>query len=132
MLDIEAAKAARDEERLSELTPDQVRRIEDFKRLLSEHELTSLQDALANFRRDRTPEREIQVWERIARTYRDELSARPQADAAERLLLYQVILARSFTADIGGVLQMTPRATSLPNLSRAIERYENDSWEPGP
>ncbi len=124
LIDIDAAKAARDKERLSELTPDQVRRIGAFKRVLSEHDRTSLEEALANFRRDRTPEREIQVWERIARSYSDELSVRPQADTAERHLLYRVIFARSLADDIGGVLQMIPSAKSLPNLTRAIERYE--------
>jgi hypothetical protein len=123
LLDIEAAKAARDKGKLSELTPDQERRIEAFKRVLSEHELTSLEDALANFRRDRTPEREIQVWERIARTYEDELSVRPLAGTAERRLLYRVILARSLASDMGGVLQMVPSAKALANLARAIERY---------
>ena len=130
LIDIDAAKAARDTERLSELTPDQLRRIGAFKRILSEHDLTSFEEALANFRRDRTPEREIQVWERIARTYRDELRARPEADTAERRLLYRAIFARSLAADMNAVLQMVPSAKSLPHLARAIERYEGDTWDP--
>jgi hypothetical protein len=101
-----------------------------FKRVLSEHDLTPLEDALANFRRDRTPEREIQLWERIARSYSAELSVRPQA--SERHLLFRVIFARSLAADIGGVLQMIPSAKSLPNLARAIERFESDTWGAGP
>jgi hypothetical protein len=82
--DLDAAKAARDKQQLSEVTPNQVRRIEMFKRVLAEHETTSLEDAIANFRRDRTPEREIQVWEKIASTYVEELRCRPLADPAER------------------------------------------------
>lgn len=125
-LDLDAAKAARDKEQLSELTPDQVRRIGVFKHVLAEHDTTSLEEAIANFKRDRTPEREIQVWEKIACTYSEELRERPQADAAERRLLYRVVVACSFSSNTSEVLRMIPDATSLPNLERVIARFNGN------
>ena len=123
LLDVAAAKAASDRLPPTELTPDQIRRIAAFKHVLVEHETTSLDEALTNFRRDRTPEREIQVWEQIARTYGDELADRPVADATERRLLYKTIFACSFYGTKEEVLEAVPDASSLPDLGRVIERW---------
>ncbi|MEO8425064.1 MAG: hypothetical protein ABI595_14290 [Actinomycetota bacterium] len=105
------------------LTSEQIARIEAFKEILAEHETTSLQHALANFGRDRTPEREIRIWERIARVYEAEVRARPQVNEVERKLLYRVIFACSFDAGMENVLSMVPAAKSLPELDRVVERY---------
>lgn len=123
LLDVEAAKAARDREQLSELTPDQVRRIEAFKRVFAEQDLTTLEEALANFARDMVPEREIRVWERMAAVYTLELQDRPNADAAERRLLYATIMACSFFGGREEVLEHQPDGVQLPDLDRVLQRW---------
>jgi len=124
LINVEAAKAERDRLPLSTLTEEQVSRIEAFKAILAEHDKTSIEQTLANFRRDFHPEREIQLWERMARTYSWELADRPGADADERRLLYKTIFACSFYgSNKEAVLGMVPAAASLPHLDRVFERW---------
>ena len=77
---------------VSELTTEQVDRIRRFKELLGDHDPSSLEEAVEGFKKDQDPEREILVWEQIARIYTDELAERPEASTDARDLLYDVVL----------------------------------------
>ena len=57
--------------RHGELPPDLVTRIKAFKQALGDVEPSSLEATIENFRRDMHPEREVEIWERIARSYQD-------------------------------------------------------------
>ena len=117
-------KAAVRDDDPTELTPDQIARIRRFKEVLAEHDRTSLEQALANFRRDRTPEGEIRRWELMARVYAEELEARPGAEEAERKHLFGAVFACSFMPTVENVLSMIPGAKSLPDLERVVDRYQ--------
>ena len=78
------------------LSDEQIERIRAFKEILAEHDRTTLEQAIENFRRDTHPEPEIRLWERIARVYREELGDRPSAKNAERRLLFTALLGCSF------------------------------------
>lgn len=108
------------------LTTEQMERIRAFKRILADHEPTSEEKAFYNFSRDRHPEREIAIWERIASGYEREIELRPDAGAEERHLLYEVLLAASSVGkDAGAIVSAVPRAKTLPNLDRALSVLGN-------
>lgn len=108
------------------LTAVQMARIKAFKRILAEHEQMSEEKAFYNFSKDRHPEKEIAIWERIASAYEKENELRPDADAEERHLLYQVLLAASNVGiDSGRIVSSVPKAKTLPNLERALHVYGN-------
>jgi len=108
------------------LTAVQMARIRAFKRILAEHEQMSEETAFYNFSRDRHPENEIAIWERIASAYENEIELRPDADAEERHLLYQVLLAASSVGlDSGRIVSSVPKAKTLPHLERALDALGN-------
>ena len=106
------------------LSNQQVDRIRAFKDILAEHDRTTLEQAVENFRRDAHPEGEIRLWERIAVVYRDELSERPSANAAERALIFRTLFACSFGAtDVGSATAIDPQVAGLTNADRVIGRF---------
>lgn len=107
----------------SPLRQAQIDRIRAFKAILKEHEATPLVTTLDNFRLDRDPNKEIQVWEYIAWVYQLELAARPNADATERALVYKAIFACSFSPKMNDVLSIVPAAKGLKNLDRLVVCY---------
>lgn len=109
----------------SKLTNDQIHRITACKQMLVEVDDTPLDETLDNYRRDVHPEREIRVYERIARVFQQEVTDRPNAEHAERMLLYRVLLCCSFSPDVDDVLGMLPDAKGLSNLARVVQRYRD-------
>jgi hypothetical protein len=109
------------------LTPGQKARILAFKMMLQEHDKSTLETALRNFESDQHPEREIQIFEHIARVYEAELQARPDADSNQRSLLFLALLSCSFTSDKEELLRLNPDLTALPNLESVIDRYHRRS-----
>jgi len=57
--------------RHEDLAPDLVDRIKALKQVLGDVEPSSLEATIENFRRDMHPEREVDIWERIARHYQN-------------------------------------------------------------
>jgi hypothetical protein len=111
----------------SELTADQIARITRIALALQEHDSSSVDEWLTNMRRDRNPEAEIQTWEELVDVYLAEIADRPTAQAKERQLVYGVMVAASMLTeemcDPGKVMSMFPKAKSLPNLDRVVERF---------
>jgi hypothetical protein len=111
----------------SELTDDQMGRIRRIALVLQEHDPSPVETWFENMRRDREPEGEIQTWEEIVDVYLAELADRPAAQAEERQLVYGVLVSASMlteeSCDPGKVLSMYPKAKSLQNLERVVERF---------
>ena len=55
--------------RHEELAPDLIDRIKAFKLVLGDVETSSLEATIENFQRDMHPEREVEIWERIANVF---------------------------------------------------------------
>ena len=91
------------------------------------HDTVSPDETIVNFTRDRDPEPEIMLMEHIARVYEQKLADRPGNDTAERSLLYQVLLVRTFPRDSRDVVSLLPAAKTLRNLDRVLTRYEETS-----
>jgi len=47
---------------------------------------------LSDFSRDQAPEREIKLWEHLAKVYADEQKLRPNSNKAQRFLLFKVLI----------------------------------------
>jgi hypothetical protein len=77
------------------LPDDLVQRIKAFKEILSEVDNATLDAVVDDFRRDKHPEQEIAVWERIAHTYALFLSHNPTDDLTIKHDIYSVILMAS-------------------------------------
>jgi hypothetical protein len=94
------------------------------RRSFREHDHTSLEQAIENFRRDLHPEPEIRLWERIARVYQAELRERPHAGEGERRLLFSAVLQCSFgAADVAGLIALDPKLADLPDPERVVARF---------
>jgi hypothetical protein len=107
----------------SELSDAQIRRITWVQSTLEEVYPVSLDQTLDNFRRDQSPENEIRLWEHMTDLFEQELGERPGADVEERKLLFRVILACSFSANVNDILGTLPQAKGLPELLRVVQSF---------
>ena len=111
----------------SQLTDEQMERIKRIALALQEHDPSPVEKWFENMRRDQQPEAEIQTWEEIVDVYLAELVDRPWAKEDERHLVYGVLLSASMLTkelcEPGTVMSMYPKAKSLPNLNRLVDRF---------
>jgi hypothetical protein len=111
----------------SSLSEEQMDRIKRIAVALREHDSSSTDEWLTNMRRDRNPEAEIQTWEELVDVYLAELADRPSAQAEERHAVYAVLVSASMLpqdmCDSGKVMSMFPKAKSLTNLGRIVDRF---------
>lgn len=116
----------------SSLSDEQVERIRAFKQVLAEHDRTSLEEALTNFRRDRHPEGEIRLWELTARVYDAELCARPAANAEERSLLFQAVFTCALgVKEVEAAIVSCPALDRLSGLEGVMRRFMDEATESG-
>ena len=78
--------------RHDELPSELVDRIKIFKEVLGDVEPSSLAATLENFQRDMHPEREVEIWERIARAYHDFITKRIITEPQARSDVFGVLL----------------------------------------
>jgi hypothetical protein len=76
-----------------------VGRIKAFKAVLSDVDPTSLETAIDNFKRDRHPEEELAIWERIASTYQLFVSRNSISDPAIRKEVFAVLIGASMGSE---------------------------------
>ena len=92
------------------LSDELIVRIKAFKDILKEAEPTPLEITIDNFRRDKEPEKEIRVWEKIAKEYQDQVFKKPNMTLQEKRQL------------IGKLLFIKPIEVS--------EKKKNNYWGP--
>lgn len=108
----------------SRLSPEQVARIRRFKATLGAHDTATLEETLSNFARDADPEPEIVIWERIARVFADEVTARGVPSPEEERLIYFAALGCSLVGpDVGQLLSWCPPLKGLRNLAAIGARW---------
>jgi hypothetical protein len=120
---VDPHRIVRNATRRSELTKSQIHRIRAFKKVLGEHDRSTLEVAIRNFRADQHPEKEIRIWERIASVYQQELIDRPKAKAADRQLLYRTLVHMSLSPTLDSLVSSVPEAKRLGHLQRIWRRY---------
>ncbi|SRR5579883_1095842 len=109
----------------SELTQEQMDRTRRISDALHEHDNRPFEEWVDNFRRDRHPENEIQIYEALLDVYYAELKDRPQAGPEERFLVYSALLTATMSGDCsaGRVVSIFPKTKKLANLERVVKRY---------
>lgn len=77
------------------LPEELIKRIKDYKEILAEVEKIPLEQTINNFQRDMHPEREIQIWEHIAKVYKSFISENSITDIDTKKEVYSVALIAS-------------------------------------
>jgi len=77
------------------LPADFIVRVKDFKRVLAEVETDSLESTLDGFKRDKNPEAELKVWEKIAATYQWAVIGSPGLTKEQKKDVFAVVLGLS-------------------------------------
>ena len=75
------------------LSDEQLRRITHLHEILAEVDPSSLETWTDNFKRDMDPDKEIAVWERIAKAYTNYISQRKLSLEAKRDVLQTLVVA---------------------------------------
>lgn len=71
-------------------------RVQKYKEILSEVELTFLEATISNFQRDLNLERELEIWEKIAEIYKELTEKDENLSLSYKKELYKDILLASF------------------------------------
>lgn len=82
-----------------ELPAAMMERIAAFKKILADVDTTTLQTSIDTFKRDQHPEKELEVWERIAKMYQLFVTHKPTDDVATKTEVYRVVLGASMGVD---------------------------------
>jgi hypothetical protein len=107
----------------SDLTPEQLDRIEILKMQLSNIYPDKIQEILSGFSRDTTPEREICVWEHITKAY---LTIEQVEFASDGLRheAFHLLLLRSWSPTDEVLNSFTPKHFTLKSAKRLLSSYE--------
>lgn len=107
----------------STLTPDQLDRIEILKLQLSQLFPKKIEEILNGFSHDRTPEREIRIWENITKTY---LTIEQVDFASEELKMeaFQLLLMRSGTSTDDVLCRIKLKHFTPKAAKRLLQAYE--------
>lgn len=85
-----------------------IERTKSYKRILQEVEDGSVEEAIGDFARDVYPEKELRIWEQIARCYRSYVDFKPITDVATKREVFSVLLLTSMTSrDFSGIKRLT-------------------------
>lgn len=68
-------------------------KVMQYKEILKEVETSSLEEAINNFQKDLHPERELLLWQSIARCYEAELIRNPTTSLGQKKGLFKSLLA---------------------------------------
>lgn len=82
-----------------ELSEELIERIKAYKEILADVEPSSLEQALDDFKRDRNPENEVRVWEKIALTYKHYCEVHPKNSSNDRKRAYAKALQDSIVSN---------------------------------
>ena len=81
------------------LPADLIERIKNFKAILGDMVSASIEHTIENFKRDQNPEREVESWEWIAKTYAAACKKNPEMTPDERKDIYRTTLLASMKID---------------------------------
>ena len=72
-----------------------IERIRNFTAILADVFDTPLQEVIDEFRRDAHPDREVEVWERIAHHYQEAIASQPDLSPDAKRELFSLLLKKS-------------------------------------
>lgn len=118
--------------RRSKLSDDQKERIRKVRWQLKEHDEQTYEEWIRNFEGDMTPERELRIWEALARTYMAETSLRFHSKK-ERRQLFGVLLTSTMCGSPEAVVSSQPWLKVYKQLHEVVDRfraYLAETWTP--
>ena len=72
-----------------------IERVIRYKAVLGEVENSTIEEAVSNFQKDKNPERELKIWEKIAKTYQSFIEKKKISDFAQKQEVFRFILGKS-------------------------------------
>ncbi len=76
--------------------PDElIKRIKAFKEILADVETISLEETINNFKQDKHPEREVNIWEHITKVYQLYILEKKIIDLPTKKEVFSVVLRTS-------------------------------------
>lgn len=99
-----------------------IERVQKYKAILAEVEKTSLEDTVANFMRDLTPESELLIWEHIAKIYKWAIVAYPSLSLNAKKDAYSILVGLSLDTnkdDFGNIKNL-----SKETIDEIVDRYQ--------
>lgn len=114
----------------SKLSDEQKERLKKVRWQLKEHDEQTYEQWIANFEADMTPEREIRIWEALARTYMAETALRHH-NKKERRQLFGALLSSTMCGSPEAVVSSHPWLKSYERLNEVLERfraYLSETW----
>jgi hypothetical protein len=82
------------------LTYDLIKRIRAYKEILGDADQVSVDEAIDGFCRDRNPEKEVEIWERIAHVFKNFTESHQIRERLQRLLVLRTLLLISTGAEV--------------------------------
>ncbi len=82
------------------LPAELVARIKAYKKILGDADYVSLADAIDDFRRDRNPEQEVEIWERIVHVFDNFTKGHKITDRARRREVLRILLLLSTASKV--------------------------------
>lgn len=70
-------------------------RVQNYKEILQEVEKSTLEETISNFQRDLFPEKELEIWENIAKVYQLNTADNPEWTIEEKNEAFGIILKSS-------------------------------------
>lgn len=110
------------EKKLS-LSTDQIERIKAFKNILIEVDNISLEETINDFERDRHPDKEILIYEVIAKTYQEEIENRNIRELELKEIMFKIILFASMENTIDYVISTYPSAKRISDIREILKRF---------
>ena len=72
-----------------------IKRVIDYKAILGDIENSTIEEAVNNFQRDKEPEKELQIWEKITNLYQSFIAENKITDFTQKKDIFRTILGKS-------------------------------------
>ncbi|WP_149112401.1 hypothetical protein [Limnoglobus roseus] len=114
----------------SKLSAEQKDRLKKVRWQMKEHDGQTYEKWVANFEADTTPERELRIWEALARTYTAETSLRRHSKK-ERRQLYTALLSCRVCGSPEAAVSSHPWLKNYSRLDEVFARFQaylSETW----
>jgi hypothetical protein len=106
-----------------QLTEDQIKRIKRLHKLFAAFDGSSLDEWILDFRRDIDPDKEIRLWERIARVYEQFCARRKSLSYESKVEVYNLLLWRTTMSEEEFLSTASTNALSYEELTELMKSY---------
>jgi hypothetical protein len=101
------------------LSEEQLRKIDRIRQILAEIDPQTREQWIDNFKRDLNPDREIEIWEQIAKNYQTYCSKKNLSKEA-KADVFGIVLLRSMGADESQVLKSVKLKKLTENQAKEV------------